>query len=164
MTSYLRPRDLDEADRVAGLRRHLRDAGTHLAGTNDANDLHLLPLGNGHSRYAGASIDSNRDGLEDFHAGNVHADGVNCGEAAKAMLPDLDGIDMKTLHRILDHKREKCRLAHDSRVLAAKRRNPRRATSGDADGEDGDGDGDEDDSRWDPNWVLAADADSVHIR
>jgi hypothetical protein len=83
--------------------------------------------------------------------------------AAQAMLPDLDGIDMKTLHRILDLKREKCRKAHDARVSAAKRLNARRSANSGATAATGE-DAEADDNRWDPNWVLASDADTVHIR
>ena len=83
------------------------------------------------------------------------------GAAVADMLPDLDGIDMKTLHRILDHKRAKCRVSHESRVRTAKRNDINRlhhAAFNVTDKEE------DEDNRWDPNWVLASDAETTVIR
>ena len=94
---------------------------------------------------------------------------------ARIQVPDLDGISMKMLHRMLDLKRSKCRKLHEQRVAAAKKlarriqeETKKGAGSGGAEGNDEDGqerekengeegEEEEDEAKWDPNWVLSSD-------
>ena len=80
------------------------------------------------------------------------------GAAALALLADLDGIDMKTLHRMLDFKREKCRKLHEQRVIAAKKLAQQQILAAkERDFQFTEAAELGDDGMWDPHWVLASD-------
>jgi hypothetical protein len=89
------------------------------------------------------------------------------GAETESRLPDLDGVSLRLLHKMLDLKRAKCRAVHEKRVAAGRRAFRREAAArtpdslrsqGEEGGAEEDDDDDEEDDgvRFDPSWVLAS--------